>query len=245
MMATRGRRTGLTWAIVGGAVLVVGIVALVIGNILGARTEPTPSSSPGRTTADPTSTTSPTSGADVVDPSASDRGWVPEPVTTDAEAYVRAALAAAGTFDTTKSTYEEWIAYLGTWFTPDTRYTTEADRQAELEAAKLEMRQGVVLPEQEWDSLAGEDGRMESVATGEVVFSPVPQDDSGDMTIGTADVSITFTRSDNEGNENSYVESTRVSVQVLCGSASIPVPDSPQQAGDCKVVRFFTEPVEP
>ena len=89
------------------------------------------------------------SGA-VVDAPAGDRGWIPEPVTMDAETYVRAVLAAGGTFDTTMAGYEEWISYLGTWFTPDTRYASEADREAELAAAKLEMRQSVVLPEQQW-----------------------------------------------------------------------------------------------
>lgn len=244
MMAERTRRTGLVWAIVGGLVLIIGIAALVIGSMLGAPTTPAPtaSSEPDSTPATPSDTSS---DAPVVDPTAAERGWVPEPVTTDADAYVSAALAAAGTFDTTKSNYEEWIAYLGTWFTPDTRYATEADQQAELEAAKLELRQGVVLPEQEWDSLANEDGRMSSIVIGDVVFSAVPQDVSGDMTIGTADVAITFTRSGGSGAEASYDESTRVSVQVLCGPASVPVPDSPQQPGDCKVVRFFTEPVEP
>jgi hypothetical protein len=32
---------------------------------------------------------------------------------------------------------------------------------------------------------------------------------------------------------------------VLCGPGSVPTPDSGQQAGDCKVVRYFTEPMEP
>jgi len=243
MRADRRRRTGLVWAIVGGGVLIIGIVAFIIG---GALNSPTPA--PAVSTA--ASTTKPGPGpttpeSTVVDPAAADRGWVPEPITTDAEEYVRAALAAAGTFDSTKSTYEEWIAYLGTWFTPDVRYATDEDRQAELDAAKLEMRQGVLLPEQEWDSLANEDGRVSSVVTGEVVFAPVPHDDTGEMSIGTADVNITFTRSDGSGGETSYDESTRVSVQLLCGPASVPVPDSSQQAGDCKVVRFFTETVEP
>lgn len=107
------------------------------------------------------------------------------------------------------------------------------------------MRQAVVLPQAEWDSLAAENGRVASVTTGDVTLGPVPQDESGDMSIGTADVTITFTRSDGSGGEVSYEESTRLSVQVLCGAASVPTPDSGQSAGDCKVVRFFSEPVEP
>ncbi len=242
-MANHSRRTGQAWAIAGGLVLVIGIVALIVGNLLSTPPSQAPTSTPTPGTT-PSTSTPPTDGL-VVDESVAERGWVPEPVTTDAETYVRAALTAAGTFDTTLSSYEEWIAYLGTWFTPDTRYTTEEDRQAELDAAKLEMRQGVVLPEIEWDSLANENGRVTAVTEGDVVPAPVPQDASGDMTIGTADVTLTFTRADNAGNETSYDETARVSVQVLCGPESIPVPDSPQQPGDCKIVRFFTETVEP
>ncbi|WJL97029.1 hypothetical protein QSU92_07645 [Microbacterium sp. ET2] len=239
----RTNRRSIAWAVIGAIVLIIGIAALTIASLSNAGSTP-PSPEPTTTSAstpDPT----PTLATAVVDESVITRGWVPEPVTTDPETYVRAALAAAGTFDTTKAEYEEWIAYLGTWFTPDTRYASEADRIAELEAAKLETRQTVVLPEAEWDSLAGENGRVSSVTTGDVSFSPVPEDQSGDMSSGTADITITFTRSDGAGGEVSYEEQTRLSVQVLCGGASVPTPDSSQAAGDCKVVRLFSEPVEP
>ena len=220
-MMTRTNRRSIAWAVIGAIVLIIGIAALIIASLSSAGSTP------------------PTLESVI------NRGWVPEPITTDPETYLRAALAAAGTFDTTKAQYEEWIAYLGTWFTPDTRYASEADRIAELGAAKLEMRQTVVLPEAEWDSLAGEDGRVSSVTTGDVAFSPVPEDQSGDMSTGTADITIAFTRSDGAGGEVSYEEQTRLSVQVLCGEASVPTPDSSQAAGDCKVVRLFSEPVEP
>ena len=84
-----------------------------------------------------------------------------------------------------------------------------------------------------------------ATATGDVAFVPVTDDPSGDMSIGTADVMLTFTRSDGSGGETSYDEQVRVSVQVLCGAGSVPTPDTAQQAGDCKVVRYFTEPLEP
>lgn len=163
---------------------------------------------------------------------------------TDAETYIRAALAAASTFDTTRSTREEWLDYLDTWFTPDTRYA-EADRAERTKTAQLELQQGVVLPQEEWDSLAGENGRVVAEATGDIAHVPVSDDASGDMSIGTSDVTLTFTRSDGSGGETSYEEHVRVSVQVLCGPGSVPTPDTAQQAGDCKVVRYFTEPLEP
>lgn len=243
---TPARRARL-WAVSGAAVLIAGIAALVIGAVVnGNQTQraPMPSAS-ASTRAETPAKPEPARTAAVVDESARDQGWVPEPITTDAEAYIRSAVSAAGTFDTQKSEYEDWIQYLGTWFTPDTRYASESDRQGELDAAKLEMRQGVVLPQSEWDSLAGERGRVSAVVVGEVSLRAVPQDDSEDMSIGTADVAITYTRSDGQGAEVYYDESTRLSVQVLCGAGSVPAPDSSQSVGDCKVVRFFTEPLEP
>lgn len=237
--ARRARR----WAIAGGAILLAGIIAIIIVAVSNQRppqTVPaeTPNSSPSSTpvSADPTDA--------VVDAGAEENGWRTEPITADAELYAAAALEAAATFDTTKASRDEWLAYLDSWFTPDTRYSSESDQLGRMQAAQLEMRQGVVLPEQEWDSLAAEDGRVAAEARG-VVTGPVTDDTSGDMAIATGDVVLTFTRTDGAGGESSFEESVRVSVQVLCGPGSVPTPDSAQQAGDCKVVRFFTEPVEP
>ncbi|WP_374976666.1 hypothetical protein ACEYYH_02220 [Microbacterium trichothecenolyticum] len=236
-----GRR-GLVWAIVGGLVLIAGIVAIVVSSLL-AQPAPGPTGSGSPPSTDPTSTAEPPAG-DVVDASVPDQGWLPEPITTDREVYIRAALEAAATFDTTMSTRKEWLDYLDSWFTPDTRYA-EADRADRMKAAQLELRQGVVLPQEEWDSLANEDGRVVAMTTGDVAYVPVTDDASGDMSIGTSDVTLTFIRSGGSGGETSYEEQVRVSVQVLCGPGSVPTPDSAQQAGDCKVVRYFTEPLEP
>jgi hypothetical protein len=244
MMSTqRSGRGGLVWAIVGGLVLVAGIVAIIITAIV---SQPAPSSTPtpGSTAGSGGASSSEPSSSQFVHPAAAERGWTPEPITTDPEIYIRAALETASTFDTTKSSREEWLAYLDTWFTPDTRYP-DADRPARMKSAQVELRQGVVLPQEDWDSLAGEDGRVVGRTTGDIALVPVAEDPSGDMSIGTADVTLTFTRSDDAGNESSYDENVRVSVQVLCGAGSVPTPNTAQQAGDCKVVRYFTEPLEP
>lgn len=229
------------WAVAGGAILLAGIVAIIIVAVSNQH-PPEPVSTE---TSSPSSTPAPADPSDaVVDAGAEENGWRAEPITTDAELYAAAALEAAATFDTTKASRDEWLAYLDSWFTPDTRYTSTEDQQTELEAAQLELRQGVVLPEQEWDSLAAEDGRV--VADAESVVTGLVTDDaSGAMAIATGDVVLTFTRTDGAGRESSFEESVRVSVQVLCGAGSVPIPDSAQQAGDCKVVRYFTEPVEP
>ena len=237
-------RRGLAWAIVGGAVLLVGILAIILAAIFsgGSPTTPTETAPPGATP-----TTMPTEPAvsEFVDSSVTEKGWVPEPITTDPETYIRAALAAASTFDTQLSTRPEWLTYLDTWFSPDTRYASEEDRQSDMQASQLEMRQGVVLPEAEWDSLANEDGRVVAEAVGDIEYSDVPGDDSGGMSIGTADVVLTFTRSDGNGSETAYQDTVRVSVQILCVEGSVPTPNTAQQSGDCKVVRYFSGSLEP
>ena len=237
-----GRR-GITWAIIGGLVLIAGVVAIIAGSILAQPAPPATSTPTATAPSEPT--TSETPDAAFVDPTAADHGWTPEPITPDADTYIRAALEAASMFDTTKSTREEWLDYLDTWFTPDTRFTSEADQLAAMTDSQTELRQGVVLPQEEWDSLAREDGRVVAATSGEIADVPVTDDPSGDMSIGTADVTLTFTRSDGSGGETSYDEQVRVSVQVLCGAASVPTAETNQQAGDCKVVRYFTEPLEP
>ena len=134
MMSTqRSGRGSLVWAIVGGLVLVAGIVAIIVTAIV---SQPSPGSTPvpGSTAgAGAPSAPEPTAPTGVfVDPAATERGWTPEPITTDPEIYIRAALEAASTFDTTKSSREEWLDYLDTWFTPDTRYASDADQQPRL-----------------------------------------------------------------------------------------------------------------
>lgn len=237
-------RRGLVWAIAGGAVFLVGILAIILAAIFsgGSPTTPAESAPPGVT---PTTKPSEPATSEFVDSSVTEQGWVPEPITTDPETYIRAALAAASTFDTQLSTRPEWLAHLDTWFTPDTRYVSEEDRQSDMQASQLEMRQGVVLPEAEWDSLANEGGRVVAAATGDIEYTDVPDDESGDMRIGTADVVLTFTRSDGNGGETSYEDTVRVSVQLLCGAGSVPTPNTAQQSGDCKVVRYFSGSLEP
>ena len=245
MMAMQSsRRRGMTWAIIGGAVLVGAIVAIVVSSLL-AQSALIPTATPERTSSpgEPP-TEAPGRAEAVVDPGADARGWTPEPITTDPKTYIRAALEAASTFDTQASSREQWLAYLDAGFTPDTRYK-ENEQSDRRRAARLELRQGVVLPQEEWDSRASEDGRVIAATREAVTFVPVTQDPSGDMSIGTADVTLNFTRSDGSGGETSYEEQVRVSVQVLCGPGSVPTPGSDQQAGDCKVVRYFTEPMEP
>lgn len=245
-MMVRERKQGrsLLWAWVGGGILIAGVVAIIISSVLNSQSA-TPDTSESVAPSTPAPEPPSDEPADVVDPSVVDVGWVPEPVTIDADVYIRGALEAAATFDTQLGEREEWLTYLDTWFTPDTRYTSEADQQDAMSTAQLELRQAVVLPENDWTSLASENGRVSATVDGDLDYVPVLEDPTGLMKIGTADVVLTFTRKDNNGAEHSYDEQVRVSVQVLCNGESVPTPNSDQQPGDCKVVRYFPEPMEP
>ena len=243
MARERKNRRGIVWAGVGALVLLAGLTAIVIGALSSQTAPPTtpPSTAPSTKPATPP----PSTPGAIVDASVADKGWTPEPITADPGLYMARALEAAATFDTQKGDRDEWLQYLDSWFTPDTRYATPEDRDAAFESSKLELRQSVVFPEDDWGSLAQEKGRVTAAVTGAVDRMSVPEDASGDMLIGTADVTLTFTRTDGDGAEHSYEETVRVSVQVLCGQGSVPTPDSDQRPGDCKVVRYFPEPMEP
>jgi hypothetical protein len=234
----------MAWAWIGAVALAAGVIAIIISAMLNQPPSgPASSASP-----DPSASLSPAPTAQpgaVVDADVMEKGWVPEPITTDPDLYIESALEAASTFDTQLSSRDEWLAYLETWFTPDTRYTSETDRQAALEGFQLELRQSVVLPEADWESLDSEEGRVVAAIDGGVDDMPVAEDPSGDMHIGTADLTLEYTRVDGDGMEYGFEEQVRVSVQVLCGAGSVPAPGSAQRTGDCKVVRFFTEPMEP
>ena len=245
MSEQRRARRGTVWAVLGSVVAVAAVAGIVLGSLFRDGSPAPASSLTSAVTPDSGASGSVTRPADVVDASVAASGWVPEPVTTDPDVYARAALAAASTFDTRLGTRQEWLAYLDSWFTPDTRYTTEEDRTEVMAASQLELRQGVVLPQQQWDSLAAQDGRVVAEVPGDIAFTGVPDDPAGGMRIGTADVVLTFTQAGGSGGELSYDEVVRVSVQVLCGEGSVPTPGTGQRPGDCKVVRFFTETVEP
>ena len=244
MARERNTKHGMAWAWIGAVALAAGVIAIIISAMLNQPPSgPASSASP-----DPSASLSPAPTAQpgaVVDADVVEKGWVPEPITTDPDLYIESALEAASTFDTQLSSRDEWLAHLETWFTADTRYTSETDREAALDAALLELRQSVVLPEADWESLDSEEGRVVAAIDGGVDDMPVAEDPSGDMHIGTADLTLTYTRVDGDGKEYGFEEQVRVSVQVLCGAGSVPAPGSAQQAGDCKVVRFFTEPMEP
>jgi hypothetical protein len=238
MKERRSRRWGLiVSALIGAAVLVVIVIALLAQGSGGGGARPTP---PVRVPSGSASPAPPGSGGDVVNPDVVKRGWVPEPITQDTDVYVRAALEAAATFDTRRSTRDEWLTWLGTWFTPSPLYVDPQDASDQMAGYKAELAQSVVLPQSQWDDLTRNDGHVSGRVDGQVEYLDQPDATQMRVRTATANVIITYTQTGGgTGGEASYDQTVRVSVQVVCGGASVPTPDSGQRAGDCKVVRFF------
>jgi hypothetical protein len=234
------RRGSLIWAAAGAVVLLAAVIALLVAALAGGDAGPDTTASPPAQSGEPPSSSGPADG--VVDPDVAEQGWVPEPITRDPEVYARAALEAAGTFDTTLSSRAEWLTWLKTWFTPSPLYDNEQDALDQMAGYQAELDQVVVLPPELWDDLAREDGRVTARVSGEVDYFELPETTEKKMWTATADLVMTYTRAAPDA-EVSYDETLRVSVQVVCDGQSIPTPNSTQQAGDCKVTRFFDEAV--
>lgn len=242
MEATGTRRRGLlVWAAAGAAVLIAAAISLLVAALVGGGPRSQSTGSPSVPSGEP----SPSSSGlvdEVVDPEVADQGWVPEPITRDPEVYARSALEAAGTFDTTLSSRTEWVAWLKTWFTPSPLYDDELDALDQMARYQVELDEAVALPPESWDELASEDGRVTARVGGDIDYLELPETTEKRMWTATADLVMTYTRVTPDG-EVSYDETVRVSVQVVCDGKSAPTPNSAQQAGDCKVVRFFDEAV--
>jgi hypothetical protein len=235
-------RRSIAWAVIGGVVLLIAVIAIIVAGTAqrGDGTPPPTASATGH--ASPTASTPPTTSvpSSVVDPSVSRRGWLPEPITRDRDAYVRAALEAASTFDPRSATREEFLTYLSTWFTYDTRWADRSDRESSMSRYLLELSQSVVLPEDQWAAFRTDHTRVTAKTTGPITYTDVP-DDPGGMYIGTADVTVRYTYGD--ANHTADERRVRVSVQVLCTPDTVPAPNSKQQVGDCKVIRYFPSAV--
>lgn len=243
MEIRRPRRRGLfLWAGAGAGalILVVVLIAALLASFGGDDSSPHQTAQPTGQAGAP----SPSPSSAVVTPEVTALGWVPEPITRDPEEYARAALEAAGTFDTTLASRREWVAWLETWFTPSPLYDDPQDGVDQMARYKVELDRSVLLPQGTWDDLAGEDGSVSARVVGELEYLDLPETTQKQIWTATADVVLTYTRSaDTDGSELTYDETVRVSVQVVCDGVSVPAPESAQQAGDCKVIRFFDEAV--
>ena len=241
------RRRGLIWALIGGIVLLVGIVAIVLSGILRAAARREPVNVSHRRHPAPTGEPSGTATEAVVDATVVDKGWVPEPITTDPETSTSAPRSLRHPPSTPqKSTREEWLDL--------PRHVVHARHAVHVgggpRGRHAARRSSSCARASSFPRRTGTRSRARTAGSwprspGDITYVAVPDDASGDMRSERPMSTLTFTRSDGSGGETSYDETVRVSVQVLCGEGSVPTPNTAQQAGDCKVVRYFTEPLEP
>jgi hypothetical protein len=235
----RGPRVALIALIV--VLVAVAVTAAILGGLGRSGTNGVPIGAP--TGSQPSASPSTSTGTeDVVDPTVADRGWVPEPITVDRDLYVRAALAAAGTFDTRLADRDELVTWLKTWFTASPLYDSPDDAAEQMARYQSELDQSVLLPQARWDDLAADEGRVAAEVSGPIEYLDLPETAAVSVWTASADVVLTYTRRSGD-DESSYQDTVRVSVQVVCGGTSIPTPGSAQRPGDCKVVRYFDEAV--
>lgn len=236
-MMRQSRKRMSVWVIaVVAALAIIVVIALILGSGAGSGepTDPTPAT----TSPESSSGAPPVDSGEFVDASVTDQGWLPEPVTTDRDVYVDAALRAAVTFDTKLATREEWVAWLASWFTPSPLYSDPADAADQLAGYLAELDQSVLLPQSTWDDLVGDGGRVEAELASPITYLDLPETSAANVWTGSADVKVIYFRDSGEG-ESSYSDTVRVSVQIVCRGVSVPTPGSGQRPGDCKVVRFF------
>ena len=234
-MAERSR-TLVFGSIVGAVVILVAIVAIIVASLnRGADPSPTgsgtptatSSSGPAQPTPGPSEVAPGTDPSFPFDPEA--KGWVVEPITTDPEKYVRAALEAVLTFDTRNTSREEFLGYLNTWMTPALSEQTTEDN-------KRVLANQVLLSEGEWATLTELQGTSTPELVGEVSPLEAPEDGSYQLARATFDV---WMRPGDRADETSGWAQTRtIGVMVQCTDVSVPAPGTDQKPGDCKVVRW-------
>ncbi|MGC0371295.1 hypothetical protein [Microbacterium sp. SLBN-111] len=240
-MRSRGK-WAIVIAIVAGGVLVVGGLGWIVGAVI---TRPE-SSAPEGTVAAPSQTApgadTPGHSSTVVDESFRALGMLPEPITQDPAVYGAVAILAPATFDTTKTTREQFLNRMYTWMSPmprgegQTSWTAE-DRAQDLDSSKTVLATQVVYPRREWDTLAEQKGRSVATLEGAVtVEGNLRYDPSGTKYGISGRVKVTYTAQGPNG-EYSWDDTVDVQLLISCGpgSESDPAPNTAQRTGDCKV----------
>jgi hypothetical protein len=227
------------------------LVGLTLG-LFGGRslTEPVNESQPSATPR-PTLTEPRTGGGDaVVGLSVAERGLVPEPITSDAVAYGIEAARALVSFDTTQVSRDQFREYIATWVGEDSRYGNDPAELQETRAGKLEVIYNRIIGNSErWTGLGLAKSVLNAVQTGvvKVDYDHVnSQPGEFDELIAggyhTVTVELDVTTTAVQGGEAMVVtEPLTVSMQINC-SASLPVGDTPQVTGDCKIIQYLPEP---
>lgn len=232
-------------AIVALGLVGLGISALSGGNKNDAAERPTPSAS--ASAAAPTLTPTASTPGGVVDASVTENGWIPEPITTDAETYAVTAAEAVWSYDSKASTREEFMDWMETWFAVR-GYLSPEQKDAALEVLGDSLR--YVVPDADgWNQQA----LAETVITAEAEADKVIVDgehregydtklvDEG-VHLVTVPVNVRYEGIDvSTGEKQVYNNRVIQSMQVVCGQAEI-AESSSQPADSCKIWKLIEEP---
>jgi hypothetical protein len=246
----RKRRLKIAAAAAGAIVLVGGLAGIGIAALSGGDDTAAPSTSTPADDASAAPAPSPSEPAgDVADASVTERGWVPEPITTDPEAYGIAAAEALWSYDASQATHSEFIEWYTTWF------STRPDRTEEQRAASREDDEfgssvrTVVTDSDGWrqQTLAGT--VMTATADPEgVLLDDEHTDGTFDdlVAVGihrvTVPLVVRYEETDTSTGEAMVYENRLMqSVQVTCGDADLPE-DGSWPSGSCKVIQVWEEP---
>lgn len=246
------RRTRkLVWLVVAALIVAASIAGLIWG-LIAAGSDPVPTDPTSAPTDTPTTSPSedPPADGEVVDHLATEKGWIPEPVTTSFKEYGVAAAIAATTYDTTKATRGQFLDYLETWFTFDPRAASQEDRETALQGHLRSLDRDTIVPGQMWD----EQALVKTIVTAEseavkidydhVSSPPGTLDDlvANGFHDVTVDVVVTYSKVEGStGDRFTYDDRFTISMQLQCGN-SIPAEGSEQTPADCKLIRFYDEP---
>lgn len=241
----------LVLAGVGGGILVVGIVVFTVVSMTGG-SDASETASP---TAPPVPSFDPsdysTDELEYVYPQIAEFGLVPEPITDDPEEYIRAAVAAYGTFDTTAApegkkpfVKDAWLSYLESWqvIYPDVIELPESGPirfdQTNLTAPRKVTE--IIGKDADWDQIIDKEGKVMtevSAVTPPAVdpADPVP----ADLMELKSDVEFTQWISYDDGTDGehdiTFTKQGKATVIVNC-TYTVPAQESAQQPGDCKLV---------
>lgn len=246
----RKRRTKLLAVVAGVAVVVAGAAGIGIAAFSGGGETATPAPSPstpnnGESAAPVPAPSEP--ARDVADASVAERGWVPEPITSDPEVYGIAAAEAIWSYDASQASHAQFIEWYTTWF------STRADVSAELreeDRASDEFASSIrrVLTDSEgWkqQALAGTVMLASADADGVLLddeHSEGSHEDQVALGIHRVTVPLTVRYEETDvstGEEMVYENRVLQTLQVSCGDADVPA-DWP--ADSCKVIRLWDEP---
>ena len=239
-------RRGVLWAIIGAVVLVAAVIGSIV-LVANRESSPEPTSSstydpgpsnPGEPTSTATVDADGSGPEEVVYGNAPEFGWVAEPITTDPEVYLRAAFNLPRTYDTSAATRDQFGDYLYTWLTPDPRY---ADPDDKIEGQRRDLILQVLPTAADWEDFATRSVKVVSRLSGDIEISETPNAPSvGTMVTAHAPVTVTYSGVDSGGVAFEYDIEEQWTVQVYCDGPTVPVPDTAQTVGDCKLVRIFS-----